>query len=131
MIASRRFLAVVTIAVGATVGAFAAASAAPMSSMGAYSSSAGQASVATPAQQQYYPDLPTEVIEPMDTMAQAVHQLCSMPPQSLTGKVTRSLTLICELGEPVYALDGRTLLEGWQSADIAPERLIDPDTVTS
>jgi len=48
MIASRRFLAVVTIAVGATVGAFAAASAAPMSSMGAYSSSAGQASVATP-----------------------------------------------------------------------------------
>ena len=48
MIASRRFLAVVTIAVGATVGAFAAASATPMSSMGAYSSSAGQASVATP-----------------------------------------------------------------------------------
>jgi hypothetical protein len=52
MIASRRFLAVVTIAVGATVGAFAAASAAPMSSMGAYS--AGQASLATPVARGYW-----------------------------------------------------------------------------
>ncbi|MCZ6830161.1 MAG: SDR family NAD(P)-dependent oxidoreductase [Gammaproteobacteria bacterium] len=97
----------------------------------AFNSLAPQASVATPAQQQYYPDMPAEVIEPLDTMAEAVHLLCSRPPQSLTGKVTRSLNLICELGEPVYALDGQTLLGGWQPAEISPQRLTDPHTLTT
>lgn len=46
----------------------------------AFNSLAPQASVATPAQQQYYPDMPAEVIEPLDTMAEAVYLLSSKPP---------------------------------------------------
>ncbi len=97
----------------------------------AFNSLAPQASVATPAQQQYYPDMPAEIIEPLDTMAEAVYLLSSKPPQSLTGRVTRSLNLIAELNEPVYALDGKTLLEGWQPEEIAPSRLVDPHTQTT
>jgi len=97
----------------------------------ALNSLAPQASVATPAQQQYYPDMPADAIEPMDTMAEAVHLLCTRPPQSLTGRVIRSLSLICELDEPVYELDGQTLLADWQPNEISPSRLIDSDTITT
>lgn len=95
----------------------------------AFNSLAPQASVATPAQKLYYPDMPEDVIEPLDTMSEAVYLLCSKPPQSLTGRVIRSLSLISEVGEPVYALDGRTLLKDWQPQQISASRLVDPNTL--
>lgn len=94
----------------------------------AFNSLAPQAGVATPAQKQYYPELSEDVLEPLDTMAEAVYLLCSKAPQSLTGKVIRSLQLIKDLGEPVYTLDGRILLRDWQAGDINQQRLNDPDT---
>jgi hypothetical protein len=56
-------------------------------------------------------------------MAAAALALCSGDPQRSTGLVTRSLDLLVARGAPVHALDGRTLLGGWQPDEIAPARL--------
>jgi NAD(P)-dependent dehydrogenase (short-subunit alcohol dehydrogenase family) len=55
--------------------------------------------------------------EPPETMAEAALALCSAEPRSLTGKVAYSLLLLQELGRPVYDIDGKELLEGWQPDD--------------
>ena len=62
--------------------------------------------------------------EPMETMAEAALALCTGDPRTLTGRVSTSLSLLCELNRPVRSLDGATLVPGWQPADIAPDRRI-------
>ncbi len=51
-------------------------------------------------------DLPDEWCEPMETMVEASLALCTGP-MSDTGRVTKSLSLLHELGRPVRTLDGR------------------------
>lgn len=96
----------------------------------AFNALAPQAGVATPAQQQYYPDIDPLFVEPLDTMAEAAYLLCHKPPKSCTGKITRSLRLIHELQEPVYAIDGKTLLKDWQASELSDARITDPHTAT-
>jgi citronellol/citronellal dehydrogenase len=67
--------------------------------------------------------LPERICEPEETMAQAALALCSGDPKSLTGRVSYSLSLLVELGRPVYGFDGKTLLPGWQPGEIDPGRL--------
>jgi NAD(P)-dependent dehydrogenase (short-subunit alcohol dehydrogenase family) len=61
--------------------------------------------------------------EPLETMAEATLALCTGDPRVLTGRVAYSLSLLVELDRPVRTLDGRSLLEGWQPADIDRARL--------
>jgi NAD(P)-dependent dehydrogenase (short-subunit alcohol dehydrogenase family) len=62
-------------------------------------------------------DLSHDRVEPVETMAEAVLALATAP-SVLTGRVTASLDLLRELGRPVHGLDGRTLVAGWQPADL-------------
>jgi NAD(P)-dependent dehydrogenase (short-subunit alcohol dehydrogenase family) len=57
-------------------------------------------------------------VEPVETMAEAVLALATADPHRVTGRVTASLDLLRELRRPVFGLDGRTLLPGWQPADL-------------
>ena len=83
---------------------------------------APQAGVRTAAAEQYY-RLPEESVEPVETMAAAALALCSDDPRETTGRVTRSLEFLVETSTPVHLLDGESLLEGWQPADIPTTRL--------
>ena len=65
-----------------------------------------------------------ERAEPLETMAEATLALCSGDPRILTGRVTTSLSLLVELGRPVWSLDGRELVDGWQPSQIDPRRLV-------
>ena len=56
--------------------------------------------------------------EPLDTMAEAALALCTADPDVLTGRIAYSLQLLVELGRPVRSLDGSTLVDGWQPADL-------------
>jgi NAD(P)-dependent dehydrogenase (short-subunit alcohol dehydrogenase family) len=67
--------------------------------------------------------LAESVVEPAETMAEAALALCTGDPQVMTGRVAYSLSLVVELQRPVYSLDGRSLLTGWQPGDIDPNRL--------
>ena len=88
----------------------------------AVNSLAPQAGVLTAATRQYY-ELPEESIEPVETMADAAFVLCSGDPRELTGRVVRSLEFLVERGQPVHALDGRSLLDGWQPDQIPASRI--------
>jgi len=90
---------------------------------------APQAGVRTAAAEQYY-RLPEESVEPVETMAAAALALCSGDPRKMTGRITRSLEFLVETGTPVYRLDGRSLLDGWQASDIPPTRLARDDADT-
>lgn len=57
-------------------------------------------------------------VEPVETMAEAVLALATSDPEGCTGRVTTSLDLLRELRRPVFGLDGRTLMAGWQPADL-------------
>jgi citronellol/citronellal dehydrogenase len=61
--------------------------------------------------------------EPLETMAEAALALCSGDPKHVTGRVAYSLSLLKELGRPVWDLDGLHLTPGWQPSDIDPGRL--------
>ena len=67
--------------------------------------------------------LPPDAIEPMETFVEATLALCTADPATLTGRVAYSLSLLVELERPVYSLDGRTLVAGWQPHEIEPRRL--------
>ena len=67
-------------------------------------------------------NLPPDVVEPLDTMAEAALALCTADPKTLTGQVTYSLALLLELQRPVYDLLGQTLVDGYQPPQLA-ERL--------
>jgi len=68
-------------------------------------------------------ELPESICEPEETMAEAALALATCDPRQLTGRITYSLSLLVELGRPVYGLDGRTLLAGWQPHEIDRARL--------
>jgi NAD(P)-dependent dehydrogenase (short-subunit alcohol dehydrogenase family) len=68
-------------------------------------------------------ELPESICEPEETMAEAALALATCDPRQLTGRITYSLSLLIELGRPVYGLDGRTLLRGWQAGEIERARL--------
>jgi citronellol/citronellal dehydrogenase len=65
----------------------------------------------------------SRVHEPLETVAEAVVALCECDQATVTGRVAYSLPLLVELGRPVRTLDGRSLLAGWQPADIDPALL--------
>lgn len=67
--------------------------------------------------------VPASAIEPVEAFAEATLALCTCDPKVLTGRVLYSLSLLAELRRPVHALDGRTLLAGWQPGEIDPARL--------
>ena len=81
-----------------------------------------EAAVMTPGAGDYV-NLPPESLEPMETMCEAILALSTAKPQELTGRITYSLSLICELNRPVCTLDGTELHLGWQPDDIDPNRL--------
>ncbi len=62
--------------------------------------------------------------EPMETMCEAALALCTGDPRELTGRVATSLSFLVEQGRPVYSLDGRSLVHGWQPAEIDRARLV-------
>lgn len=49
-------------------------------------------------------------MEPVEAMAEAALQLCSRPPESLSGRCAYSLPLLEELGVKVHTLDGQQVL---------------------
>ncbi|HLS80499.1 MAG TPA: SDR family NAD(P)-dependent oxidoreductase [Steroidobacter sp.] len=53
-------------------------------------------------------------MEPMETMVQAVLELCWRPPAELSGRRALSLNLLRELGATVYTLDGRQPFVGFE-----------------
>jgi citronellol/citronellal dehydrogenase len=63
------------------------------------------------------------VLEPVATMAEAALALLTGDPDVLTGQVAHSLSLLRALGRPVRDLDGATLVEDWQPADLPVDRL--------
>jgi NAD(P)-dependent dehydrogenase (short-subunit alcohol dehydrogenase family) len=63
-------------------------------------------------------DLSPDHVEPVETMAEAVLALATADPDRLTGTVSSSLDLLRSLRRPVHTLDGRTLVPGWQPADL-------------
>lgn len=67
--------------------------------------------------------LPPDRIEPVETFVEAALALVSGDPESLTGRVAYSLSLVTELDLAVHTLDGTTLFPGWQPGDIDEGRL--------
>jgi NAD(P)-dependent dehydrogenase (short-subunit alcohol dehydrogenase family) len=65
-----------------------------------------------------YSDLPEELYEPLETMAEAALVLATADPGRLTGRITYSLELLAELDRPTRDLQGDAVLDGW-----APETL--------
>lgn len=55
-----------------------------------------------------------DFFEPLDTMAEAALALCTADPAVLTGRIAYSLQLLVELDRPVYDLEARALVDGWQ-----------------
>jgi len=88
---------------------------------------APQAGVRTAAAEQYY-RLPEESVEPVETMAAAAFALCSGDPREMTGQITRSLEFLVATKTPVHHLDGQSLVDGWQPADIPSARLVRKDS---
>src|SRR5436190_1271214 len=73
-----------------------------------------QAAALTETLLQRRANLPPDVVEPLDTMAEAALALCTADPKTLTGKVTYSLSLLHDLRRPVYDLHGKELVDGYQ-----------------
>jgi NAD(P)-dependent dehydrogenase (short-subunit alcohol dehydrogenase family) len=67
-----------------------------------------------------YSDLPADLYEPLETMAEAGLALCSGDPGVLTGQIVTSLELLVRLDRPVRDLSGATLVHDWQPADLPP-----------
>ena len=69
-----------------------------------------------------YSDLPSELYEPLETMAEAALALATASPDVLTARVTYSLELLAELDRPTFDLDGVTELTDWAPA-LLPARI--------
>ena len=67
-----------------------------------------------------YSDIPEELYEPLETMAEAALVLATADPSRLTGRIGYSLELLAELDRPTLDLRGETALPDW-----APDRLAD------
>jgi NAD(P)-dependent dehydrogenase (short-subunit alcohol dehydrogenase family) len=81
-----------------------------------------QAAVRTAATAMYYVGLSEDAYEPVETMAEAALALCTGEPQTVTGRVVRSLELLVELERPVFGLEGEHLVDGWQPEQIPTAR---------
>lgn len=77
---------------------------------------APQRSILVPRESKLVKD--KNVKEPVETMAEAALALVTGDPDILTGRLAYSLQLLLELQRPVYQLDGKNLLEGWQPQDL-------------
>jgi NAD(P)-dependent dehydrogenase (short-subunit alcohol dehydrogenase family) len=77
-----------------------------------------QCAILTPAVQASGLVQGMELFEPVETMAEAALALCTGDPAVLTGRIAFSLQLLLELDRPVRGLDGRSLVDGWQPADL-------------
>ncbi len=62
--------------------------------------------------------IPEDMFEPVETMVEAVLALLEGDPDEMTGMDVLSIDLLHSLGRPVYDLAGRSLVEGWQPADM-------------
>jgi hypothetical protein len=60
-----------------------------------------------------YSDLPDDLYEPLDTMAEAALALATADPRELTGRIAFSLELLAELGRPTRDRTGRHELPEW------------------
>lgn len=60
-----------------------------------------------------YSDLPAELYEPLETMAEAALALVTADPTRLAGRITYSLELLEELQRPTLDLDGIDELSDW------------------
>jgi short-subunit dehydrogenase len=80
---------------------------------------APQAAAATEVLTQYS-DLPSELYEPLETMAEAALALCTSDPRVLTGQAALSLQLLHDLHRPVYDLTGTKLVPDWQPEQLPP-----------
>lgn len=65
-------------------------------------------------------DLPDELYEPLETMAEAALALATADPRTLTGQITYSLELLERLDRTVRDLDGRDELVEWAPPTLAP-----------
>jgi NAD(P)-dependent dehydrogenase (short-subunit alcohol dehydrogenase family) len=66
-----------------------------------------------------------EIWEPAETMVEAGFALITGDPSVLTGRIAYSLQLIVELDIPVYDFPGKSLMEGWQPADVVRNIKVD------
>ena len=62
--------------------------------------------------------IPEEMLEPVETMVEAVLALLTGDPTNMTGKDVSSIELLLELQKPVYDFSGTALMDGWQPADL-------------
>jgi NAD(P)-dependent dehydrogenase (short-subunit alcohol dehydrogenase family) len=62
--------------------------------------------------------IPDDMFEPVETMVEAVLALLEADPMVTTGRDVLSVSLLHELGRPVYDLTGTSLVEGWQPDDL-------------
>jgi NAD(P)-dependent dehydrogenase (short-subunit alcohol dehydrogenase family) len=77
-----------------------------------------QAAISTPALAKSGGWIDQVMFEPLETMAEAALALITGNPATLTGRIAFSLQLLLELQRPVYDLNGRDLVEGWQPTDL-------------
>ena len=67
--------------------------------------------------------LPDDMVEPVETMAEAALALVTGDPATLTGRIVHSLSFLVDEDRPVHTLDGTALLQGWQPSEIPASRL--------
>ena len=65
-------------------------------------------------------NLPEELYEPLETMAEAALALATADPTVLTGQITYSLELLERLGRPTLDLDGVEPLDDWAPTALGP-----------
>ena len=63
-----------------------------------------------------YRSLPMWVEEPVEGMAEAALALCSVDPQTFTGRTVYSTPYLQEAGRRIRTLDGQSFLENWRPA---------------
>jgi NAD(P)-dependent dehydrogenase (short-subunit alcohol dehydrogenase family) len=63
-----------------------------------------------------------EQTEPLETMVEAALALCTVDPETITGRIAYSLDLLHELGRITYDLYGEKPIEGWRPEDL-PARI--------
>ena len=66
-----------------------------------------------------YSDIPPELYEPLETMAEAALVLATADPTRLTGHIAYSLELLAELDRPTRDLTGASELAEWAPAELA------------
>jgi len=63
-----------------------------------------------------YRSSPDWIEEPVESMAEAALDLCTVDPKVFTGRVVYSTPYLQEIGRPIRTLDSRSLLENWEPA---------------